>query len=590
MRARRALFAAIVAVGALAMPAAATAQDVRSDNMTLLKNLPKVDAAAQSDLAFQGRHAYAGTFSGLRVIDIADPANATQVAFEPCNGGQFDVSVWEDLLFASVDTPQTNDGCSASNTTASTPGAWEGVRVFDISDPTDPTLIKSVATDCGSHTHTIVPDPDNDNRVFIYVSSYGLTTSSIGPNCQQFHGKISVIRVPLNRPERARVVAEPAVDVPVFDHTRLELGSTGLMDTSGCHDITVLAPRQLAAAACLSVGQIWDISNIRRPEPLMTLNTPFVRAWHSAQFTWDGERVAFGDEAGGGVLGRCRAQDYPLTGAVWIYEVSSGRELGLYKLPRFFGEDDHCTMHNFNFVPGVDRDILVSAAYHGGTTVADVTRPWDPEEIGFYEAQGPPHALTWSSYWHNGFVYANDIDRGFDVFEIRHRFLQGAESLDRNNPQTQEVEFEVDRNDRPSRKFGTFGTLPAGEQLGLRIGGFARITRGLDGTEVRALVFGLDGRTTYGAHLHNAPCSAADPGGGHYKNDLLGEAMPPNELWLSSTDDPLAGIISNRGGVARGEGSADWIARPEAQSVVIHQIPPGGTPAGGPKIACADLR
>ena len=112
-------------------------------------------------------------------------------------------------------------------------------------------------------------------------------------------------------------------------------------------------------------------------------------------------------------------------------------------------------------------------------------------------------------------------------------------------PQTQEVEFEVDRNDRPSRKFGTFRTLPAGEQLGLQIGGFARITRGLDGTEVRALVFGLDGRRTYGAHLHNAPCSAADPGGMHYKHDPAGAAMPPNELWLSSTDDPLAGITSN---------------------------------------------
>jgi hypothetical protein len=31
------------------------------------------------------------------------------------------------------------------------------------------------------------------------------------------------------------------------------------------------------------------------------------------------------------------------------------------------------------------------------------------------------------------------------------------------------------------------------------------------------------------------------------------------------------------------------VARPEAQSVVIHYIPPGGSTAGGPKIACADL-
>jgi hypothetical protein len=65
--------------------------------------------------------------------------------------------------------------------------------------------------------------------------------------------------------------------------------------------------------------------------------------------------------------------------------------------------------------------------------------------------------------------------------------------------------------------------------------------------------------------------------------------MPPNEIWLSSTADPLAGITSNRRGVSRGEGSSDWIARPDAQSVVIHAIEPGGTPAGGIKVACADL-
>jgi hypothetical protein len=116
--------------------------------------------------------------------------------------------------------------------------------------------------------------------------------------------------------------------------------------------------------------------------------------------------------------------------------VGTGAELGNYKIPRFFGEDDHCTMHNYNFVPGIDRDILVSAAYHGGTTVADVTDPADPVELGFYEARNP-HATTWSSYWHNGFVYANDIERGLDVFSVDDPALQGAAELKRDNPQTQ---------------------------------------------------------------------------------------------------------------------------------------------------------
>ena len=136
---------------------------------------------------------------------------------------------------------------------------------------------------------------------------------------------------------------------------------------------------------------------------------------------------------------------------------------------------------------------------------------------------------------------------------------------------------------------GTFETLPEGAALGLEIDGFAAITRSDAGTQIQAVVRGLEPGSTYAAHLHDAPCSAANPGGGHYKDDPLGPSVPPNELWLSSTDDPMAGISANSGGVAHGRGSSDWVARPEAQSVVIHYIPPGGTTAGGPKIACADL-
>ena len=451
-RSRARLVAALIVVGLWALPATAAAQDVHSANMTLLQNVTKPTPATQSDLAFQGRYAYAGTYDGLRVIDISDPANATQVAFERCPGSQFDVSVWGELLFVSVDAPRSDDSCSSTGTTASNPSAWEGVRIFDISDPLDPHQIKAVRTDCGSHTHTLVPPGMGKGSLFIYVSSYGLTPGNIGPNCEQFHGKISVIQVPLKQPSMARVIAEPEVDVPVFDASRLELDDLlppgSLLDTSGCHDITVLAPRRLAAAACLSIGQLWDISDPTDPRPIQDFTTPQVKAWHSSSFTWDGRRVAFGDEAGGGALGRCRAQDYPDTGAIWIYDVASGAQLGTYKIPRFFPEEDHCTMHNYNFVPGVDRDILVSAAYHGGTTVADVTNPASPVELGFYEANSPVggagpnvHASTWSSYWHNGFIYANDIARGLDVFSIAHPAVAGAATLDRDNPQTQERLF-----------------------------------------------------------------------------------------------------------------------------------------------------
>jgi hypothetical protein len=136
---------------------------------------------------------------------------------------------------------------------------------------------------------------------------------------------------------------------------------------------------------------------------------------------------------------------------------------------------------------------------------------------------------------------------------------------------------------------GTFTPLPDGADLGLIIGGIAQITRADDWTAVKVVVRGLEPGTTYAAHLNNAACAAPAFGGGHYRDNPAGPSTPPNEFWLSSTGDPMAGITADAGGVAIGRGGADWVARPEAQSVVIHYIPPGGTTAGGPKIACADL-
>ena len=136
--------------------------------------------------------------------------------------------------------------------------------------------------------------------------------------------------------------------------------------------------------------------------------------------------------------------------------------------------------------------------------------------------------------------------------------------------------------------FGEFITLPAGVAAGFDISGVAILTR-TGHTSARIVVTGLTPGVTYAAHVHNDVCSAANPAGGHYQDTAGAGAQPPNELWLSSTRDPFAGVTANLGGVAVGRGSASWVARPEAKAIVIHMIPPGGNTGGGPKIACADL-
>src|SRR5207249_3182834 len=98
---------------------------------------------------------------------------------------------------------------------------FRGVRIFDISDFKDPKQIAAVQTCRGSHTHTLVIDPNDKDNVYIYVSgiSYVRQAEELAecsgeapeknPNTALF--RIEVIKVPLATPQEAKVVATPRV-------------------------------------------------------------------------------------------------------------------------------------------------------------------------------------------------------------------------------------------------------------------------------------------------------------------------------------------------------------------------------------------
>ena len=415
-----------------------------SANMHLLAEVVKTTTDPtyrNSDLAFWGNLVYAGNYLGFRIIDTSDPEAPVVVSDYACPGSQHDVSVWDGLLFLSIDAPRSGPGCDSAAVGGT---GFEGIRVFDVRDPANPRFLTGVPTDCGSHTHTLVPDLAN-NRVLLYVSSYpasALGVSPFGNSCfrtlsdgSQGHSKISVVAVPLDAPAAAAVVAQPRFDLVDFRATP---------GFRGCHDITVFMELKRAAAACLSESQIWDISDPLRPVTIARVHNPNVDIWHSAAFSWDGRIVVFGDEAGGGTSPRCRASDPSTLGAAWIYDLAAldtmdassvEPALGHYKIPRVQGDAANCTMHNFNFIPTRDRYVLVSSNYAGGTSVADLTDPANPVEIGHLDPHG---ANTWSSYWYNGFVYANDSGRGVDVMLLSDSARAGARRFAYQNPQTQE--------------------------------------------------------------------------------------------------------------------------------------------------------
>ena len=127
--------------------------------------------------------------------------------------------------------------------------------------------------------------------------------------------------------------------------------------------------------------------------------------------------------------------------------------------------------------------------------------------------------------------------------------------------------------------WGRFEMFSAGEERGFDVRGVALLVRAPAGggtTVVLVRVRGLVAEyPAYPAHVHNAPCAGG--GGGHYQHEMGGAVDAVNEIWPT--------VSSN--GAGRGRGFAvhgNW-ARPDAQSIVIHD--PGDTSI---RLACADLR
>jgi hypothetical protein len=308
---------ALLVLGVLAAPASATHnldRHLEADEIFTSGNL-----ATNSDLAFWGKYAFVGYYTGstgfppgtgarggVRIFDISDPAQPLLVRDFACDGPQSDPILWDrnnngvpDLLLLGVDSTMANPNCGAARVPGGTPTGWEGVRVFTMSDnPRSPfttiTPVANVYTDCGAHTITAMPldskrDPSKTKKLNVYISSYPL---GAGPTCgdteflnmanpydgdpgqpaSPLHGVIQVVQVPLKNPAASRELGvQPRISYPGDPDGRMEWCEKGLCAgfepaAIACHDIVVHVEHRVAGGACAEQGQVWEIDRNGIPD------------------------------------------------------------------------------------------------------------------------------------------------------------------------------------------------------------------------------------------------------------------------------------------------------------------------------------
>ncbi len=205
--------------------AGATDAATASWNMRLLSNTPsseKFVGSTNSDMAFNGQYVIQGNYNGYQVWDISDPVHPTLKIGFLCPASQSDVSVYKNLLFVSGEGNSGRLDCGSQGVQDTVShDRLRGLRIFDITDIGAPRYIGNVQTCRGSHTHTVVEDPNDPANVYVYISgSAGVRSPNELPGCSKLTPdldpnsalfRIEVIKVPLAHPELAAIVTHPRI-------------------------------------------------------------------------------------------------------------------------------------------------------------------------------------------------------------------------------------------------------------------------------------------------------------------------------------------------------------------------------------------
>ena len=401
---RKALVAT-AAVAGLVVASLGTAAGARPANAPLkgkgegLKIIANIGYASGSDMEFttiKGRdYAFAGSFAsikdggGLHVIDITNPEKVKEVAWLKCPVYQSDIQISHDnkTVLMGADSAGSPESCLAVGKL--------GFMTVDISNPKKPKPIGMAEIPRGSHNITAHP-----TKPYVYNSD-----SDVG-NAQ---GEIQIWSI--KDPSKPKLVNT----VPALGHSP--------------HDISFDSKGNRAVTAGVDNIELFDTSDPENPTLQSTVQCPGCSITHDAKFTPDDSGLVVGDEGGGGLPYPCPG------GALYFYTLQADYVpvlTGVYEPGEVAiagattggqGGPGACTSHVFDFNDKGDK--IAISWYSAGTRYLDVSNPVGPtfgaQGTGVVEAGWfiPDGGSSWSSKIHeDGYIFSNDINRGFDVYKV----------------------------------------------------------------------------------------------------------------------------------------------------------------------------
>lgn len=343
-----------------------------------------------------------GSPTGLRIVDITDPANAQVKSFYVCHTNQNDIQVLErgsrTYVLMGLDAPSNSQSVeSKCFSDAGIDKSGTGLLVVDVTDVAAPRAVGFLPLLFGVHNSTIHP-----GGRYVYVSDSELLRNGFRePDKPYSPSKIQIVDV-----------VDP--NRPVF------IRDVELPPGMSSHDITFNGDGTRAYAAALSQTVILDSSNPSTPRVLRVIEDPTINIHHQADpYQIDGKTyLVITDElAGAAGNGGCPG------GGLHIYDITNEMlpiKIGVFVIPdvSMFVQDGRirCTSHVLRIYP--DQKILTIAWYAAGIWVIDISNPFEFKAVGMANPTNIDGRRTdaWSAKLYNGHLFTNDLGRGIDIF------------------------------------------------------------------------------------------------------------------------------------------------------------------------------